>query len=67
VRNNLVVFYYLAAFEIWPDKRGGLEWEWPDKRGSLEWEWPYKKGTTVYGCGINVKMSVLCTIIEVIL
>ena len=22
--DNLVVFYYLTASEIWPDKRGGL-------------------------------------------
>ena len=24
--NNLVVFYYLSASEIWPDKRDGLFW-----------------------------------------
>jgi hypothetical protein len=23
-RDNLVVFYYLGSFEIWPDKKGGL-------------------------------------------
>ena len=33
---KLVVYYYLNAFESWPDKRGDL---W--------WKWPYKKGTTV--------------------
>ena len=27
--DNLVVLNYLSAFEIWPDKRGGLWWEWP--------------------------------------
>ena len=26
-RDILVVFYYLCASEIWPDKRGGLWWE----------------------------------------
>jgi hypothetical protein len=31
----LVVFYYLRASEIWPDKRGGLWWEWPYKRGGI--------------------------------
>jgi hypothetical protein len=25
--DNLVVLNYLSAFEIWPDKRGGLWWE----------------------------------------
>jgi hypothetical protein len=29
-RNNLVVFYYLSAFEIWRDKRG-----WPLVREAL--------------------------------
>jgi len=27
--DNLVVFYYLTASEIWPDKRGGLWLEGP--------------------------------------
>jgi len=26
---NLVVFCYLSASEIWPDKRDVLMWEWP--------------------------------------
>jgi len=26
-RDNVVVFYYLSAFEIWPDKMGGLLWD----------------------------------------
>ena len=30
--DNLVVFYYLGASKIWPDKRGGLWWKWPYKR-----------------------------------
>jgi hypothetical protein len=42
--NNLEVFYYHCASEIWPDKRGGLCLEWPYKRGGLWWEWPYKRG-----------------------
>jgi hypothetical protein len=29
--DSTVVFYYLSASEIWPDKRGGLWWEWPWK------------------------------------
>jgi hypothetical protein len=33
--NNLLVFYYLSASVIRPDKRGGGLW----------WEWPYKRGT----------------------
>jgi hypothetical protein len=37
-RNNLAVFYYLSAFEIWPYKRGGLWWERPYKRGGLSCE-----------------------------
>ena len=32
---NLVVFYYLSPFEIWPDKKGSLWWEWPDKRAGF--------------------------------
>jgi hypothetical protein len=36
--DNLVVFYYLSASEIWPDY----------KRCGLWWEWTYKKGTTEY-------------------
>jgi len=35
--DNLLVFYYLCSYEIWPDKRGGL---W--------WEWSYKMGTSVH-------------------
>ena len=35
-KENLVVFYYLSASEIWPDKGG-----------SLWCEWPYKRETTV--------------------
>jgi hypothetical protein len=42
--NNLEVFYYHCASEIWPYKRGGLWWEWPYKRGGLWWEWPDKRG-----------------------
>ena len=42
---NLVVFYYLSPFEIWPDKKGSLWWEWPYKRVGLWWEWPDKKGS----------------------
>jgi hypothetical protein len=45
--NNLEVFYYHCASEIWPYKRGGLWWEWPYKRGGLWWEEPYLRGTTV--------------------
>jgi hypothetical protein len=30
--DNLVVFYYLGASKIWPDKRGGLWWKWSYKR-----------------------------------
>jgi hypothetical protein len=32
-RDNLVIFYYLNACKIRPDKRSGLYWEWPYKRG----------------------------------
>ena len=42
--DNLVVFYYLSASGIWPDKKGGLWWEGPYKKGGLWWEGPYKKG-----------------------
>ena len=36
--NNLVVFYYPSASDIWPDKRSDL------------WlEWPYERGTTIHG------------------
>ena len=34
-RNNLAVFYYLSAFEIWPYKRGGLWLERVYERGGL--------------------------------
>jgi hypothetical protein len=30
---NLEIFYYLSAFEIWPDKSGGFWSEGPYKRG----------------------------------
>ena len=30
--DNLVVFYYLKASDIWLHKRNGLWWEWPNKR-----------------------------------
>jgi len=40
---NLVIFHYLSASEIWPDKRDDLSWEWSDKRGDLWWKWPYKR------------------------
>ena len=43
--DSLVVFYYLSASEIWPDKSGSLQWAWPDKSGSLQWEWPDKSGS----------------------
>jgi hypothetical protein len=33
--DNLVVFYYLSASEILPDKRCGFWREWPDKRCGL--------------------------------
>jgi len=33
----IVVFYYLSASEIWPDKRD-----------CLCWEGPYKRGTTIH-------------------
>jgi hypothetical protein len=33
VEDNLVLFYYLSASKIWPDKRGGLWWQRPDKNG----------------------------------
>jgi len=33
VGDNLVVFYYLGASEIWPDKCTGLWREGPHKRG----------------------------------
>ena len=33
--NYIVVFYYLCASEIWPDKRGGLWSEWFYKRGTI--------------------------------
>jgi len=26
--DNLVVFYYLIAYEFWPYKRGGLWWDY---------------------------------------
>jgi hypothetical protein len=32
-RDNLLVFSYLSASEIWPDQRGGLSWE----RNYCEW------------------------------
>ena len=32
--DNLVVIDDLSAFEIWPDKRGGLLWKWIYKRGT---------------------------------
>jgi len=35
--NNLVVFYYLIAFESWSDKRGALWWAWLYKKGGLWW------------------------------
>jgi hypothetical protein len=48
-RDNLILYYYLRASEIWPYKRGDHSWErqfsgciticafeiWPDKRGGL--------------------------------
>jgi hypothetical protein len=34
-KDNLVVFYYLSAFEIWSDKRCSLCWERPFKRGTM--------------------------------
>ena len=39
-RDNLVVFYFPNASEIWPDKRGGI---W--------WVWSYKRETTAYAGG----------------
>jgi hypothetical protein len=33
--DNLVVFYYLSASEIWLDERGDLWWECPYKRGLM--------------------------------
>jgi hypothetical protein len=32
--DDLLVFYYLSASEIWSDKRGGFWREWPSKRGT---------------------------------
>ena len=43
--NDLLVFYYLRASEIWSDKRCGLWWELPYKRCGLWWELSYKSGT----------------------
>jgi hypothetical protein len=31
--DNLLVFYYLSACEIWPNNRGGLLWKEAYKRG----------------------------------
>ena len=42
--DNLLVFYYLSASKIWPDKRGGLWWQRPDKNGGLWWQGPDKRG-----------------------
>ena len=33
--DNLVVFYYLSASGIWPDKKGGLWWEGPYKETTV--------------------------------
>jgi hypothetical protein len=33
--NSLVVFYYLSAIDILPNKRGGLWLEWLYKRGTI--------------------------------
>jgi hypothetical protein len=33
--DNLVVFYYLSASEIWLDERGDFWWECPYKRGLM--------------------------------
>jgi hypothetical protein len=42
-RDNLVIFYYLNACKIRPDKRSGLYWEWP----AIQYEPPIK-------CGFNI-------------
>jgi hypothetical protein len=34
-KDNLVVFNYLCASEIWSNKRGSLWWEWSYTRGWL--------------------------------
>jgi len=34
-RDSVVVYYYLSASEVCPDKRGDLWWEWSYKRGGL--------------------------------
>ena len=33
--DNYVVFYYLTASEIWPDKRGSFGGKWHYSRGGL--------------------------------
>ena len=33
--DNLIVFYYLLASEIWPHQKGGLWWEGPNKRRTI--------------------------------
>jgi len=33
--DNLLIFYYLSASEIWSDKKGGLRSEGPYKRGTI--------------------------------
>ena len=30
---KIVIFYYLKASAVWPDKKGGIWWEWPFKKG----------------------------------
>ena len=42
MEDNLVVFYYLSASEIWRDKKGGIWQEW-----SLVGVALHKRGTTV--------------------
>ena len=53
---NLVVFYYLSAFQIWPDKNGDLWWELPFVGmafggSDLSWEYPLE-GVIFHGSGL---------------
>ena len=56
--DSLLVFYYLSAFEIYPDKRVGLYWEWPHKKGEgASWLWLH--GSLIYNYLCNQWLSSL--------
>lgn len=44
---HLVVFYYLGAVEIWPNKRGDFWREWSDEIISIWWELLLRGGLKV--------------------